>query len=610
MSNNRVKNLLILLTCFTGAIVPCVCMAQENKNTAKNLFELTPEVQPMTQQTVVMSDSGLIDLNLQDQDITEVLNMLSLQSQRNIIASPGVSGTISGRVYGADLYEVLDGLLAPHGLTYKENGNFIHIYTIDELKASEEANLKLVTKIVRLDYITAEETKELIEPLLSASGIMRSSVKAEEGFEAEESDGGANTYAHYETLIIRDRKANVDEILAIIAELDKQPEQVLIEATILRAALTENNALGVDLTAVADMSIGDASAGATSVITDMIAGTIGGSATAIQTNFGNTISDLGGTRIGFVRDGVAAFIHALDSIVDTTVVANPKLLVLNRQRAIVKDVLSQAVTVKQSTELDSSTTTEQIDSGIILRIRPFISHDGFVRLELNPENSSGTRKDLGGGIQGIDKDEQSMVTNVIVRNGNTVILGGLIREENVVNRSQTPFLGDVPLLGAAFRDQSDSVQRSETIFMVTPTIVREESLYAEGEQMKDNIRSAQFGTRQGLLPFSRTKMVSHHMRNANKYYKEGNPRWALMCVEMALRLESNYFPARQLKAKILGRSMAPTERFYLDKYSRTLIEKHLDSIDKIIDVSPEEQAPKAKMTPVNQTASVPVESIK
>ena len=610
MSFNRIKNLLVLMACISGGIAPLLCRAQENKNTAKNLFELTPEVQPITQETVKMSQSGLIDLDLRDQDITQVLNILSLQSQRNIIASPGVSGTISGRVYGADLYEVLDGLLAPHGLAYKESGNFIHIYTADELKASEEANLKSVTKIVRLNYITAEETKEMVEPLLSPAGRIQSSKKAEEGFEAEESNGGANTYAHYETMIIKDRKENVEEILTIITELDKQPEQVLIEATILRAALSEKNSLGVDLTAVADMSIGDASAGATSVITDLIAGTIGGSATAIQTNFGNTASDLGETRIGFVRDGVAAFVHALDSIADTTVVANPKLLVLNRQKAIVKDVLSQAVTVKESTELDSSTTTEQIDSGIILRIRPFISHDGFVRLELNPENSSGTRKDLGGGIQGIDKDEQSMVTNVIVRNGNTVILGGLIREENVVSRSQTPFLGDVPLLGAAFRDQADDVIRNETIFLVTPTIVREESLYAEGEQMKDNIRSAQFGARQGLLPFSRTKMVSHHIRNANTYFKNGNSRWALMCVEMALRLNPNYFPARQLKAKILGRTTVPTEQFYMDSYSKKLIEKHLEPSENIMDVTPQDQAPKAKMTPANQTASVPVESIK
>jgi type II secretory pathway component GspD/PulD (secretin) len=364
----------------------------------------------------------------------------------------------------------------------------------------------------------------------------------------------------------------------------------------------------VDITAVADMTLAEAT-NPISVINDMVTQTITGSATAVQTSFGNSgnIASTGGTQIGFVRDGVAAFIHALDKIVDTTVVANPKLLVLNRQRAEVRDTLAQAVLITKTVDTTTSTSVETVDSGTKLRIRPFISSDSFIRMELKPEISSGQRVDLGE-TQGIDKDEQSMITNVIVRNGNTVVLGGLIREENSVTRQQTPFLGDVPLLGAAFRDQADSVSRTETIFLVTPTIVRDDSLYAEGEKMQENVRTAQFGARQGLLPFSRTKMVSDHMRNAQTSYKAGDQRRALMNIEMALRLDPNYSQARSLKARILEKLDKPADHFYLDQFSKDIIEKQLETPAKVFDVSKVEEVEEKPMKKtVNQTASVPVE---
>lgn len=607
MSLNRTHNAATILASLLVLTGTQMLMAQATPNTAKNLFELTAQAQPVTAENVKVNQAGLIDLDLRDQDITQVLNLLSLQSQRNIIASPGVSGTVTGRVYGADLYEVLDGLLKPYGLAYREDGNFIHVYTQAELKATDDATRKPVTRVIRLNYIAAENAQEIIKPVLSAAGTISYNKLAEAGFEAEESDGGANGFAHYETLVIRDAKSNVEEAIAILKELDVRPEQVLIESTILRATLKEENQFGVDLTAVADMTIQEAT-NPLSAIQDIVTKNITGSATAIQTSYGNSanIATTGGTQIGFVRDGIAAFIHALDQVVDTTVVANPKLMVLNRQRAIVEDTIEQAVLTKQTVDTTTTTSVEMVPSGTILRIRPFISSDNFIRMELKPEISSGTRVDLGD-TQGIDKDQQSMITNVIVRNGNTVVLGGLIREENVVSRSQTPFIGDVPLLGAAFRDQGDTVKRTETIFLVTPTIVRDDSLYAEGEKMKDNIRTAQFGSRQGLLPFSRTKMVSDHMRNAVKCHQAGDDSRAQMYIDMALRLDPNFSQARQLKAQITGSLDQPQDRFFLDQYSKQIINKQLEEQGKVLEIKSSEEPEKEHVKAVNQTASVPVE---
>ncbi|HCD35316.1 MAG TPA: hypothetical protein DER01_23140, partial [Phycisphaerales bacterium] len=303
MSLNRTYSTVVLLSAWLGLAGMQTSLAQ---NTAKNLFEMSPqtEAQPASVDTVSVDQAGLIDLDLRDQDIRQVLNLLSLQSQRNIIASPDVSGTISGRVYGADLYEVLDGLLKPYKLDYRESGNFIHIFTMDELKATNEANLKPVTRVIRLNYIAAENAQEIIKPVLSAAGSISYNKLADTGFEAQESDGGANGFAHYETLVIRDAKPNVEEAIAILTELDKRPEQVLIESTILRANLTENNQFGVDITAVADMTLAEATT-PISVINDLVSQNITGSATAVQTSFGNSgnIATTGGTQVGIIRDG-------------------------------------------------------------------------------------------------------------------------------------------------------------------------------------------------------------------------------------------------------------------------------------------------------------------
>jgi len=613
MSINRTIYSTLLLAGFLGWIAIMPCQAQSSNNTAKNLFELTPQAEPVTDQTVQVSQTGLIDLDLRDQDITQVLNLLSLQSQRNIIASPNVTGTISGRVYGADLYEVLDGILASRGLSYRESGNFIHVYTTEELKASDEANRKLVTKIVRLNYISAQEANNFVSPLLSENGKISVSAKTEQGFEADVGNGGANSYSYAETLIIRDNQSNVEEILAVLAELDKRPEQVLIESTILKVTLTEDNTFGVDITAVGEMAIQEFT-NPISVINNIISNNIlgnaniSGSVTAIQTQLGASAAT-GGTRVGIVRNGIAAFIQALDQITDTTIVARPKLLVLNRQRAIVQDTsdLAQLVKTKDANTGEVTFTFESVEVGTILSVRPFVSQDDFIRLELKPELSTGRPREIDG-LTAIDKFKQNMITNVLVRNGNTVVLGGLIQEETTVDRRQTPVLGDIPLLGAAFRNQADKTTRTETIFLITPTIVRDDSLYANGEQMKDNIRDAQMGARQGLLPFSRTKIVSDHVRQAQKSRDAGDMSRALMFVEMALRLDPNFPQARQLRQEILGQKRSSEPASFLNDLSDQLIRKDMEAQERVVEIKPAVQTPATQIVPASngQTASVPV----
>jgi len=509
-------------------------------------------------QSVSVGSFGQIDLHVKDLDLTQVLQLLSIQSQRNVIATRNVSGTVSADLYGVDFYEALDAILHPNGFGYREKGNFIYVYTAAEMKAMQDAERKLVHSIARLNYITAGDASKFVSPLLSAAGSLSASGETAQGFTPSTSDGGANTSAHVDTLIIRDYQENVDQILSVVKELDVRPMQVLVEASVLKAKLNETNAWGVDMTILADYAFDGFTAGPLGVFDELLRGNgpsgDGGSGTS---TVGQTADGGSGFRVGVITEHFSAFIKAIDSVTDTTVLANPKLLVLNRQKADL--LVGERLGYLSSTSTDTSTTqtVEFLDVGTQLTLRPFISDDGYIRLELRPSISDGSTRTVGGSAGAApiiipDETTQEITTNVMVRSGQTIVLGGLFKEDTTVGRRQVPYLGDVPVLGTAFKGQDDNVERSEVIFLVTPTIMKDEALNAMGDSTKDAMEQAQVGAREGLLPWSRTKLTAAHMRDALKHYEAGDREKALWATNMALSLEPTTIEAIQLREKITG----------------------------------------------------------
>ena len=115
---------------------------------------------------------GHIDLAVQDQDVVKVLQMLAIQSQRNILPSSNVSGTISAALYNVDFYEALDAILHTNGFGYIEEGNFIKVYTSAELDQIQARDRRLISRVVRLNYLTATDGLEFIKPLISPNGAV------------------------------------------------------------------------------------------------------------------------------------------------------------------------------------------------------------------------------------------------------------------------------------------------------------------------------------------------------------------------------------------------------------------------------------------------------
>lgn len=518
---------------------------------------------------VVVSEHMTVDLHVKDEDLSNVLELLSIQTQKNIIASKGVSGKVTATLYGVTFYQALDAILHVNGFGYMENGNFIYVYTQEELKQIQQALKKRVSKTIKLNYLNSDDAKEFITPLLSKDGgEVKINMKPADFSIPANGPIGKNSYALSDTMVIFDYEENVKAIEDLIRQIDTRPSQVLVEATILQTSLNEANAFGVDFSIIGDLNFLDFIniGGPLGAAQGLIKGGNGtgnqglspadNKGQAITSTVGNTQGP-GGFKIGIVSSDVSVFIKMLDQVTDTVMLSNPKILALNRQPARV--LVGKRVGYLNTTTTDTSTTqsVEFLDTGTQLNFRPFISADGDVRMELKPQVSAAEIRnvtDAGGNAVTIpDEVTQEIVTNVNLRDGQTVVLGGLFTENTSFTRRQVPWAGDLPIIGAAFRGHEDETQRAEIIFLITPTIVTDTLLAGAANRAVETVDAVRTGSRQGLLPFSRTKMTETLNVEAQRLARDGNFDRALWNIQRSLSLNPFQPEVYQLRETITNK---------------------------------------------------------
>ncbi len=524
----------------------------------------------------------LVDLHVNDEDLGRVLQLLSIQSERNIVASNSVSATITADLYGVTFFEALDAILHVNGYGYIEQGNFIHVYTREELLAIEQATRERVTRVYRLDYLNAVDAAEFVQQLLSENGVIKTSAAAEIFSMDDSNPVGADTFANEATLVITDYEENAEAIFDLLEQLDTKPVQVLVEATILQTSLTEDNAFGVDFSILGDLDFADFAGvgGPLSVANQLVKGVgqtldgtdvdlsqVNSTTGAITSSYGN-VGGNASIKAGIVTDDVAVFLRLLDEVSDVTVVSNPKILTLNRQPARV--LVGTRVGYLNTTTTDTSTTqtVEFLDTGTQLSLRPFVAANGLIRLELKPQVSNfKLRETTGTGGSAVtipDEETTELVTNVMVRDGQTVVLGGLFTETTTATRRQVPVLGDIPLIGAAFRGHEDNTRRSEIIFMITPSIVNDADLTLAGEEANDYLATARAGTREGLLKFSRERRVNQMLVKAREHVAAGDTDKAIFVLDRALTLHPQAPDVRKMLAELRGSQTVTPSNSILD----------------------------------------------
>lgn len=529
-------------------------------------------------QPVQVTDYDTVTLAVQDTDLAQVLEMLSIQSQKNIITSKNVSATISANLYDVTFYEALDAILKVNGYDYIEDGNFIYIYTLAEMAEMEEAKRKTESRIFELDYLSATDANEFVAPLLSDVGKSSFRGDVEPGIKPDTSNVGEDSYAFTAKLVVNDYPENLDRIAAMLEELDMPPQQVLIEATILQTSLDEANAFGIDFSILGDVDFLDLTnplAGVNNLLAgdDETSGFQPDDNRAIigQQTVGGTAGP-GGLKIGIMRDDLSIFLRVLDQVTDTTVLSRPKIMCLNRQRAEVLVGRRVGYLSTTATETTTTQTVEFLDTGIQLMFRPFIARNGMIRMELYPSVSEASLRTVtdAQGLQVTIPDEltNELTTNVRIKDGQTLVLGGLFRESNSITRRQIPLLGDIPILGAAFRGQDDTISREEIMFLITPSIVHDDILWELGEEAMAYSDRAQVGARQGLLPFSRDKQTSNHNSRALEAFNRGDVDKALYYINNSLRLNPTQPEMLKFRERVVGAKERPHERSLLERIVR------------------------------------------
>jgi len=501
---------------------------------------------------VNISDRGTVELHVQGADLRRVLQLLSTQSKTNIIATKEVTGTVTADLYGVTFAEALDAVLRSSGFRYARDKNFIHVMTEKQFEAWQAAKVELSVKVFKLSYVTAADAKTLIAPAMSSEGSVSTTPAAQTGVASSAEEAGGNNYAVEDVIVVRDHPENLEKVTAILREIDVRPQQVLIEATILQATLDEKNALGIDFNSLAGVdfrSLGSVSTDMTSVTPAAVpAGQLDKAGATFRTDLNDALP-AGGLTIGFISNNISFFIRALETVTDACVLANPKLLVMNKQRGEVLVGDKKGYLTTTFTETTATQAVEFLETGTRLLVRPYIGKDGYVRLELHPEDSEG-RVDVTGQLALPSESTTEVTTNVLVKDGHTIVIGGLFKEKTTNNLTQVPGLGNLPLAGNLFRTRSEVTDRKEIIILVTPHIIKQPAAEIASEQLRDDARRARFGARQGLMWFGRDRLATTHMRWARQHIARGNLRKALWDVNMALSLQPKGAEALRLKERL------------------------------------------------------------
>ncbi|MHC4394062.1 MAG: type II secretion system protein GspD [Planctomycetota bacterium] len=502
----------------------------------------------------VLTDGTIPEINfIKDAGIRKALGMLAALYNKNIVPTPGIDGELAfTRLKNVTFDEAMDAILGGK-FEYEQKGNLIEVYPTGDVSRMKHA-------VFPLHYISAAEAEELIKPVLSGDGAVGVTSAAETGVPTGESistqTGGGDTMSLRDTIVIYDYAENIRRAEEVITAIDVRPKQVLIEATILSATLTEGMEFGIDLnllagvsltgTAATDDLVSSGTVNRGTVATTPIRQIATGTAGAPMETAGFAESSAG-LRIGITGGNFAAFITALESVTDITILANPKILAVNKQlgQVYIGDKIGYD---SQTTVAESGTATSQVeflDTGTKLSFRPYISVDGYIRMDIHAKDSA----EKTGGV--ISETSTEMVSNIMVKDGETIVIGGLFRNAITTIRSQVPLLGDLPFVGGAFRGTNDRNVRQEIIVMLTPHIINEPS-EANGSARAEDISRKGFGAKEGLQWAGRTRLVEDRYAKAAKYYVEGDNEAALKELKTVLELRPTYLEAIRLKERIIS----------------------------------------------------------
>jgi type II secretory pathway component GspD/PulD (secretin) len=368
---------------------------------------------------------GKISLTLRDVAISEVMEMLSRAGRVNILLSDNVKGNVSVNLYNVSIDEAIESIVTSAGYgVERRKGSYFIVEREEAGKHSPGGPTRLRT--FKVQYSDPDVIAKIIEPHLSGYGQVTS-------------------LPARRMLVVEDTPPFLERISTLLRELDRQPRQILIEAQILEVGLKDSESYGLDWAKLVESG-------------------------SRVLRFGTTgLSNPGspGLFLDYFSNDLNVVLDALRTRERLRTLSTPKLLALEDQEAetIIGDRLGYNVT----TTIDNVTTTstEFLESGVILRVKPSVDEQGRVLLDIHPEVSTGSVSDDGIPNQ----NTTEVTTTMLVESGKTVFIGGLIKRTASETREGIPILGDIPGLGLLFSNKGLSSVNTELVVLITPYIL-------------------------------------------------------------------------------------------------------------------------------------------
>ena len=420
-----------------------------------------------------------------------------------MVAADTVQGNITLRLKDVPWDQALDIILKSKNLDKRRNGNVIWIAPVSELIKAEEEEAKAIaqsvklaplqTEYIQLNYAKAADIEKLITDGKNTSNS-RSGSNTSSGTDPLGDSVGSllsprgtvSVDPRTNTLIINDTSAKIDQIRQMIDLLDVSVKQVMIEARIVRATTDFTKEMGVKW--------GILSQG----ITNNNHLLVGGSDTTLwnlrepekdddtggwkyeierpqNLNVDLGVTSAGASRIAFGLISLSDFmldleLSALQADGYGEVISTPKILTADKQNAKVASGTQIPYQSSEGGGANAVSTTEFIDATLSLDVTPSITPDGKVQMQLNiTSDSPGAPTPTGQ----LTINKNAVNTNVLVDNGETVVLGGIFEQQTANSQTKVPFLGDIPYIGRLFRKDVKSENKRELLIFVTPRIVND-----------------------------------------------------------------------------------------------------------------------------------------
>jgi len=397
-----------------------------------------------------------ITLEFADADIRQILQLIAEVSQLNIIASDDVKGNITMRLHDVPWDQALELILETKDLGMVRKGNVVQVLPRARIRSMEESKLK------------ARRTKEQLEDL-ATEVIMVSHADlanvAEPAAELLTERGKITEDARNKQIIVTDVPAAIEDVRQLVSILDTPERQVLIEARIVEASSNFARDLGVNWGYSYNQSkefpqLNDARLG------------LGGSFVLSPTDVATGTSGLGSAftfgRLGIDKSVLNLRISALETSGHGKVVSTPRVATLNGEAALI----SQGTKIPYQSTSDKGTETKFENAELRLEVTPVINPDDSVILEIAASNSSvGATVPTGVG-DALAIDEKKAETKVLVRDGETTVIGGIFVEDERFSESGVPFLMHLPIVGNLAKSTTKSSERRELLIFISPTIIR------------------------------------------------------------------------------------------------------------------------------------------